>query len=36
MLIEEGVSRRSSRCLWREACRGGVVYAYGGRRVGTE
>ena len=23
-------------CLCREACRGGVAYAYGGRRVGAE
>ena len=36
MLMEGGVLRRSSVCLWREACRGGVARAYGGRRVEAE
>ena len=36
MHMKEGMTGRSSVCLWREACSGGVACAYVGRRVGAE
>ena len=36
MLMVGGMTGQSSVCLWWEACRGGVVYAYGGRHVEAE